>query len=187
MIDEAAVGLELRLAGPSHPDSAARFLEVRPHARQTRQHVFELRELDLELGLARPRARREDVEDQFGAIHDALASGVLDVLALRRRELVVEDDERRALLVDECPELVDLSLAEIGRRVRPIDLLRDAADDDRTGGVRELLQLLQMLVQVVTRRRPLPRRADEQGALDGRSEGDQVASDGNSLQSRDER
>src|SRR4030095_14364269 len=91
MIDEASVGLELRLTGSPHPDAAARLLEVRPHTRQARQHVLELRQLDLELGFPRSRSRRENVEDQLGAIHHALAGGVLDVLPLSRSELIVEN------------------------------------------------------------------------------------------------
>jgi len=141
-----------------------------------------LSELDLKLGLARPRPRREDVEDQLGAVHHALARGVFDVLALRRRQLVVEDDERRILLVDERPELLDLPLAEIGRGVGPIDLLRDAADDNGTRRVDELLELIEMLIEIMARRRSLARRANKQGALDRRREGYQIASDEGSFQ-----
>ena len=50
-------------------------------------------------------------------------------------------------------------------------------DDDRAGGIDELLELLEMLVDVMARRGAFPRRADEQCALDGRREGDQIASD----------
>ena len=181
MADKAAVGLQLRLTRSPHSDTAARLLEVRPHSRETWQHVLELGELDLKLGLAGPRPRREDVEDQFGAVHHALAGGVLDVLALGRRQLIVEDDERRILRVDERPELLDLPLPEVGRGVGPIDLLCDAPDDDGTGRVDELLELLEMLIQIVARRRPFARRADKQGALDRRREGNQIASDGDSF------
>ena len=56
---EAAVGLELRLAGAARADAAAEALEVLPHPAHPRQVVLELRELDLELSLgARPRAGR---------------------------------------------------------------------------------------------------------------------------------
>ncbi len=177
MVDEAAISLELSLTGSPHPDTTTRLLEVRPHSRETRQHVLELGELDLKLGFAGPRPRREDVEDQLGAVHHALTGGVLDVLALGRRQLIVENDERRILIVDERPELLDLSLPQVGRGVGPIDLLCDAPDDDGASSVDELLKLLEMLIQIVARRRPFARRADKQGALDRRREGYQIAGD----------
>ena len=182
MADQAAIGLELGLTGSAHPDTAARLLEVRPHSREARQHVFELSELDLELRFAGPRPCREDVQDQLGAVHHALAGSVLDVLSLRGRQLIVEDDERRVLLVDERPELLDLPLAQISRGVGPIDLLRDAANDDGTRSVDELLELFEMLIQAVARRRSLARRTNKQGALDRRRESYQIAGDEGSFQ-----
>ena len=53
VVDQPAVGLELRFAGTAHADAAAELLEVGPHARQARQHVLELRELHLHLRFAR--------------------------------------------------------------------------------------------------------------------------------------
>jgi hypothetical protein len=161
MIDETTVRLQLRFARAAHADAAAELLEVRPHARETRQHVLELGELDLQLGLARPCARREDVQYQLGAIHDALAGRVLDVLALRWRELVVEDDQRRALLVDQRTQLIDLSFPEVRGGIGPIDLLGDVADDDRARRVDELLELFEVLVDMMACRRSFPRRANE--------------------------
>ena len=73
------------------------------------------------------------------------------------------------------PQLLDLALAEVGGGVGPIDLLRDAADDHGARRVGELFELLEMLVDVMPGRRALARRSDEQCALDGRGEGDQIA------------
>jgi len=181
MVDEAPIRLELGLTGAPHPDTTARLLEVRPHSREARQHILELGELDLKLRFAGPRARREDIEDQLGAVHHALAGSVLDVLALRGRQLIVEDDERRVLLVDERPKLLDLSLAQIRRGVGPIDLLCDTADDDGTRRVDELLELLEMLIEIVARRRSLTWRTDKQRALDRRRECYQIAGDESSF------
>jgi hypothetical protein len=150
---------------------------VRPHSRETRQHVLELGELDLKPRFAGSRPRREYIEDQLGPVHHALAGGVLDVLALGRRQLIVENNEGRILGVDERPELLDLSLPQVGSGVGPIDLLCDAPDDNGTSGVDELLELLEMLIEIVARRRSFARRADKQGALDRRREGNQIAGD----------
>jgi hypothetical protein len=51
-------------------------------------------------------------------------------------------------------------------------------DDRRARRVGETRQFVEMLLEEVTRVRPLPRCTDEDGALDGRSEGNQVACDG---------
>jgi len=151
---------------------------VRPHAREPRQHVLELRELHLHARLAQPGARGEDVEDELRAIHHARARRVLDVLPLRGAQLVVEDEERRAITLDALLELLDLPLAEIGRRVRPVELLRERADDLGARRVGEALELEQVLIEMVLRARALERRADEERALDRRRERDDVACDG---------
>src|SRR5689334_8706732 len=177
MIDESSVRFELRLTGATHANATAEFLEVRPHSRQARQHVLELRELDLLFCLARARTRREDVEDELCPIHHAFASRVFDVLALRRGELVVEDDERRLGIADQCAELLDLSFAEVSRGVWSVDLLRDGAHDNGTRRVDELLELIEVLVDVVARGGAFTRRAYEDGALDRRGEGYQIPSD----------
>ena len=62
-------------------------------ADQPRQQVFQLRELDLQLAFARPRAPREDVENELRAIDDLAADCLFDLPQLRRRQLVVEDDD----------------------------------------------------------------------------------------------
>src|SRR5690606_675271 len=64
--DDAAVRLELRLTRAAQADASADPREVRPHPLQPRQHVLELRELDLHLRLGRARTRREDVQDELG-------------------------------------------------------------------------------------------------------------------------
>ena len=139
---------------------------MRPHPRQSRQHVLQLRQLHLHLRLARSRARRENIEYQLGAVHHPLTGGVLDVLALCRRELVVEHDERGIGGRDFFAQLVDLALSQIGRRVGLVDLLRHFADDDSAGGVDEPLELLEMLSYLVPRVRPLAWRPDEDCSLD---------------------
>ena len=92
---EAAVGLELRLAGAARADAAAEPLEVLPHPAHARQVVLELRELDLELALGADGVLGEDVEDQLRAVDDARLERVLERALLRRAELVVDDEHLR--------------------------------------------------------------------------------------------
>ena len=85
-------------------------------ADEPRQQVLQLRELDLQLAFARPRAAREDVEDQLRAIDDLAADLLFDLAQLRRRQLVVEDDDVDARLGARRGERLDLAGAEKRRR-----------------------------------------------------------------------
>ena len=58
-------------------------------------------------------------------------------------------------------KLLQLSLAEVRRRARPVEQLRDFSDDLRAGGVREPRQLFEMFGEMVPVCRALQRRADE--------------------------
>ena len=150
---------------------------MRPHPRQPRQHVLQLRQLHLHLRLARSRARREDVQNKLGPIHHPLAGGVLDVLALRRRQFVVEHHQRCVGRRDLLAQLLDLALPQVRRRIGLVDLLRHVADDVSAGGVDETLQLLEMLPDLVPRIRPLAWRSDEDRSLDGCRQFDQILGD----------
>jgi hypothetical protein len=61
--------------------------------------------------------------------------------------------------------------------VRPVDLLRHLADDDRAGRIDELLQFSEMVVDGAAGARPLERGADEQRALDRLLDEDGFAAD----------
>jgi len=165
--DHAAVGLDLRLTRPSEPDAAADAREVHPHPGQARQQVLELRQLDLQLGLLGLGARREDVQDQLRPVHDAAVQLLLEVLALRGRQLVVEHEEGRLRGGHLDPEFLQLALAEVLPRVGGVDALDEASDDLRAGRVGEARQLLEVLLGVHGVGRAAAGRADEEGALDG--------------------
>ncbi len=81
---QAAVGLELGLAGPAQADAALLALEVRPTTHQSRRHVLELGEFDLQLAFEAARALREDVEDQAAAVEHAALEGLFEVALLAR-------------------------------------------------------------------------------------------------------
>src|SRR5262249_59070751 len=82
----AAVGFQLRLARAARADAAGLALEVLPHAGEPRQRVLELRQLDLQATLTRPRTPGKDVEDQLAPVHDLPLHRLLQVLHLPRRE-----------------------------------------------------------------------------------------------------
>ena len=106
--DPPAIGFELGFAGAARADAAAKPRQRGARAGQPRQQVFQLRQLDLQLAFAGPRPPREDVENQLRAIDDLPADRLFDLPQLRRRQLVVEDDD------------VDVGLgARGGQRLRP--------------------------------------------------------------------
>ena len=84
MADPPAIGLELRFAGAARADAAAQPRQRGGRADEPRQQVLQLRELDLQLAFARPRAPREDVEDELRAIDDLAVERLLEVPQLRR-------------------------------------------------------------------------------------------------------
>ena len=61
--------------------------------------------------------------------------------------------------------------------MRPVELLRELADDVGARRIGEPLELAQMLVERLAGARALERRAHEQRPLDGRCDGDQFACD----------
>ena len=70
----AAVDLQLGLAGPAAADAAGQARHHRALLVEPRERVLELRQLDLQLAVAAPRALCEDVEDELRAV-DRLETG----------------------------------------------------------------------------------------------------------------
>ena len=90
--NDPAVGFELCFARSAESDTTANAREVGPHARQARQQILELGQLDLQLGLVAARARREDIENDLGAIHDAHAEALFQLDALYWGETLIEQN-----------------------------------------------------------------------------------------------
>ena len=112
-----AVDLELRLTGTACADAAAQTRQVLPLARQPRQQVLQLRQLDLQLAGQAVGALREDVENELAAIDHLDLERALEVALLRRRQRVVEDgDVARRCAPISCCDLLDLAGTDERRR-----------------------------------------------------------------------
>ncbi len=133
--DQSTVGLELGLARTPQPDAPPDPGQVTPHTLEARKQVFELGELDLHARLLRPGAGGEDVQDQLGSIHDPHPRVLLEVLALSRGELFVEDHEVGLRRRHQLPQFVGLALADVHLGRRRIDALADHADHLTSGGI----------------------------------------------------
>src|SRR5207344_121719 len=92
----------------AHADAARLSRQVTPKARQSRQQMLQLRQLNLQLAFPRAGALREDVEDQRGAVENFGAEDFFQVAALRGGKFIVEDDRvhiQPAAKVRELPGL----------------------------------------------------------------------------------
>ena len=174
---EAAVGLELALAGTAGADPAAGARQVGPQPRQPRQVVLERGQLDLQPALLRLRVAGEDVDDQRRSVEHLAVEQRLEAALLVRRQLVVDDEQVEVggrLLVD---QLGRAALAEVPHRIGLGTALGGAAHDGRPGRLGQGGELGQRALH----RPPTITgivEADEEGALDRGGEVDHACAFG---------
>ena len=86
-------------------------------------------QLDLRARLPAAGTSRENVENEAAAIEDADADQFFEITRLRRRKVVVEHHERRAVILRHRPDLFRFAAADEALRIgfRPLreDLLHD--------------------------------------------------------------
>src|SRR4051794_19223254 len=138
LLDAAAIDFELGFTRPPRPNAAGLTRQVSPHSREPRQQILQLRELDLEASFPAPGALREDVENELGAIENFTRKEVLQVAALGRRQLVVENHRGDVLVLERFLYQLRFAFADVIRRGRLLEFLGDGIDHFRAGGVREL-------------------------------------------------
>ncbi len=148
---EAAVGLDLGLAGASGADAAvhapcAEPLEVGPQPAHAREVVLELRQLDLQLALGRVGVVGEDVEDDRRAVDHRHVERLLEVALLARLQLVVAGHQVGAGLRDRLLQLGQLAPAEVAIRVGLGPALGQLAGHGHAGRAQQLLQLAEVLL-----------------------------------------
>ena len=118
---------------------------MRPHAREAREQIFVLRQLDLRLGVGRLRVLGEDVEDKVRAVHHLAAHKFLNITLLRRWQLIINDHHVDIVFMHVVGHLADLAGAEIGACVRMRKILSEHLHALTTGGLHQKGQLVEVL------------------------------------------
>ena len=138
-LQQPAVGFQLGLARPAQADrTAALALEVGPAANQSRSHVLQLGEFDLQLAFERRCALREDVEDQTRAIDHASTQRFFQIAFLAGRQQVIHQDQIGAAGLAHRLGFLELAAADVGRRIRFVDARGQRRDDGRASGAGEV-------------------------------------------------
>src|SRR5262249_9017639 len=150
--DAAAIRFQFLFARPAYADAAnssAAFAAQSGHggslAGEARQHVVELRKLDLQLAFAAARVSRKDIQNELGTINHTAFGVLLDIALLYRREIAVENNERSLLGVGFGADFVELAPAHEGGRVRRIAKLEHRSRNLRAGAARQFDQFGQRL------------------------------------------
>ena len=155
--DSPPVGLQLGFARSSGADARAEPRQRRADPRKSRKEILELRQLDLQLALSCPRPRREDVQDELGAIDDPSREHPLEIAQLPGCELVVEHDEVRFGFLYGASQRLGLSSTEEQRRVGLGPLLNRPIHDRRPGSDHQAGQFVERALDGVA-----PARAEHQ-------------------------
>ena len=95
----------------SHGRAAGDLSQVLPHGAQARRGVLQLRNLNLQLRLARGGAIGEDVQNKFTAINHLATQRLLESLQLTRRKIVVKNHNTRLELLHHEAKLLHFALA----------------------------------------------------------------------------
>ena len=97
---------------------------------------------------ARARAPGEDVEDQLGPVDDLALQFLFELAQLRRRQLVVEDDDVDVRFGAGSRERRHLAAADEGRRIGLGPLLQHPQDHVRRRRIGQAGQLVERSIRI---------------------------------------
>ena len=164
-LDLAAVGLELGFARSAGPDASAQLGHGGAAPGQPGQHVFQLRQLYLQLPFAAARVAGKDVENQLGAIDYTYGKRTLQVSLLGGGKVVIEENEGSLRRRSDSGDLFHLALAHKRGRVRPGPPLLHFAYDLRSGAGNQLAKLGESVSTAVRRLGSFVASRGEPGSL----------------------
>src|SRR5262245_24970045 len=171
--DDAAVRFELRLArAAEEAEAAALALEMRPRAHEAALLVVQMRELDLQRALARVRAFAENFQDQAGAVDDLGVPRLFQIALLHRRDDAIHHHQRRLQALGKPGNLLDLALAQVGRRPDLVERHQAGLDHVEIDGPGQTHRLLQARLGrahalLARGRDPTKRRDHDRARADG--------------------
>jgi hypothetical protein len=87
-----------------------------PTPHQSTGLIFEVRQLDLKLTFGGRGPLPKNLENQPRAVDDLGADLVLEIFLLDRRKRRIENQEMRVFFLRKLGDLLDLALAQLGRR-----------------------------------------------------------------------
>ena len=105
--------------------------------------MLQLRQLDLQFAFTRPRALREDVQDEGSAVEHFAIKHLLEVAALSGGEFVVKNNGINVGVPAMASEFIGLASADESGGARRGEFLGAIADDFTPGGDRQLGQFVQ--------------------------------------------
>jgi hypothetical protein len=88
----APVSFQLSFAGSAGANATAKLRHFYATPSKPGKHVFQLRQLNLQLAFTGSRVSGEDVENELGAIDYSRIQDAFDISLLRRREIVIEQN-----------------------------------------------------------------------------------------------
>ena len=116
---------------------------------QPRQNVLELGQFHLHLAVQGMGATGEDVENQLGAVDDLEISQGGDGANLGRREILIENQQRRPLLQGPDDDLLELALPHEVLGVHPSGALNDAVENHHVGSAGQLRQFIEGVLDLL--------------------------------------
>ena len=156
-----------RFTGAARADAAAEPRKIVRGTGQAGQTVLELRKLHLQFAFGAGGALRKDVEDQTCAVDDPDAQRAFQIFLLRRAHLSIHDGQIDFQRLTFEGQFLRLAAADKGRVIGVVQLLQDAANDDRPGGVRKAAEFIQAVLGVNGDQHDLFRLVHDAAGRDG--------------------
>jgi hypothetical protein len=125
----------------------------------------------LQLSFAAARVLRKDIQNKLRTVDNTALRGGFDVALLHRREVAIENNQRRLVRGGLRANLVQLAAADKRCRVRRFAHLKNRARNFRAGTSGQLDEFQERFSPLLARRharkarRALPAQADQQSAI----------------------
>jgi hypothetical protein len=142
-LNPPAIRFQLRFARTSCADAAAQLRHGLAPPSEPGQHVFQLRQLHLQLALAGSRVAGKNVQNQLRPVQHQTGELAFQIPQLSRAQIVVENHQVRLVCRGNSGDLFDFSGADQGRRIRLAAPLQHLRHDLAASAFHQLAKLHQ--------------------------------------------